>query len=578
MCFRIKSLVMQKILPGKKYATAALLLIWLCVSCKKDFLERAPSDFISGEEVFSNIDNATAFLNNAYNELPDFQRTTEDGGGRYHLGGGTDEMGYQQSAFVTQTPYDFNLGNWNSVSFPQQRLWKAYYATIRRLNMFLENYDLIPEEVSSGASDRKKRLKGEAYGLRAFYYFELLKMWGGVPVIEHTLDPSSGENIHLARNTPDEVVDLIKRDIVKAKEFLLPKFNDSEYGRVTGTIVRALLSRVTLFYASPLLNPGNDQNRWKEASAASKEALDYALANGYTLSKGEKNNVPAYERIFLELDNPEVIWARNTPNNNESVWWNYYAFPLGNGGWYVQGPLQEMVDAYEMKNGQQPVLGYNADNTQIVNPASGYDPQHPYVDRDPRFYQSILYSGADWQGRTIDIRPGGGDNNTFGIPRVNYFCRKYSFEGHNLYTNSGNTYRRFALFRLAELYLNYAEAENEVNGSAGAPFNAVHEIRNRVGMPDVPIGLSKEDMRERIRHERRIELAFEDHRFWDVRRWKIAEVVDNRTVHKVMIDENNVFTYPVFQNRVFDKKKHYLFPIPQTELDKNPNMEQNPGW
>jgi hypothetical protein len=573
----MKSIIMQKIKTSCKYLAVAGCLLLLCISCRKDYLERVPSDFISSDEVFTNIDNAAAFLNDAYNTLPDFQRATEDGGGRYHLGTGTDEMGYQQSAFVTQTPYDFNTGNWNAVAFPMQHLWKDYYSAIRRINLFLENYDKIPEEVSSGVSGRKQRLKGEAYGLRAFFYFELFKMWGSVPLIKHSLDPNSGEDIYLPRAPVDEVIGFIKEDLNTAISLLPPKYQDNEYGRVTATIAKALLSRVTLYYASPLWNTGNDVSRWKEAAAAAKDALDFALQNGYALSTGSRNGVNAYERIFLELDNPEVIWARNNLDESESIWWNYYDFPLGNGGWYVQGPLQEMVDAYEMTNGELPVLGYNADGSQRVNPASGYNPQNPYVNRDPRFYQSILYTGAVWQGRTIDIKPGGGDNNTFGIPRVNYYCRKYGYEGHNLFTNAGNVYRRFALIRLAELYLNYAEAENEAN-EPGAAYTAIHTIRERAGMPDIPSGLSIADLRTRIQHERRIELAFEDHRFWDVRRWKIAETVDKGPVHKVMVDEHGTFTYPVFQNRVFDKTKHYLFPIPQSELDKNANLEQNPGW
>ena len=164
------------------------------------------------------------------------------------------------------------------------------------------------------------------------------------------------------------------------------------------------------------------------------------------------------------------------------------------------------------------------------------------------------------------------------VPRVNYFTRKYLWEQHNLTTGSGNSYRRFAIIRLAELYLNYAEALNEAEGPTAEVYNAVNKIRRRAQLLDLPANLTKDEMRNKIRQERRVELAFENHRFWDVRRWKIAEIVDNKKVHKITVNADGTYSYPVFQNRVFDKAKHYLFPIPQSEIDKNRNLVQNPGW
>lgn len=574
----LSEIMMKKFIQRLSHVLCASVFLCLFSGCGKDYLERTPSDFISAEEVFTNLENAEAFLNNAYSTLPDFQRQSVDKVSDYMLGGGTDEVGFQQSSFVVGTPYDFNNGNWNAVVFPLQQLWFDYYSAIRRINIFLENYDKIPSEVSSGSSSRKERLLGEAYGLRGFYYFELFKMWGGVPLIDKPLAPEIRESVHLSRNTQEETVAFIREDLNRAMELLPARHDGSQYGRFTGTIARALLSRLALFYASELWNPANESVRWSDAAARSREAIDYAESNGYTLSLTPSGGRQPYERIFLELNNPEVIWSKSS-GDITSYGWDFYNSPIGYGGWYVNSPLQEMVDSYEMLNGEIPVLGYDASGNQIVNPASGYDPQNPYVNRDPRFYQSILYHGAMWQGRAIDIAPGGADNVTIGaIQRVNYFTRKYLLESHNLFTDAGNAYRRFAIIRLAELYLNYAEALNEAEGPTPAVYQAVNTIRSRSGMPDLPAGLSKEDMRTRIRHERKIELAFEDHRFWDVRRWKIAEIIDNGPVHKVVVNASGKYTYPVHQTRVFDKRKHYLFPIPQSELDKNPNMTQNPGW
>lgn len=554
-----------------------ILILLVIMSCKKDFLERTPSDFVDVEEVFSNIQNAEYFLNNAYNHLPDFQRPTEDLGGRYNTGCGTDELGYQNGASIPLTPYDFNNGNWNPVAFPMQRLWKDYYSTIRRINIFIQNHNFIPEEVSSSSSNRKERLLGEAYGLRAYYYFELYRMWGGVPIVLIPLDPSVKESVNLGRNTAEEVVNQIRLDIAQAISLLPASHNDSQYGRFTATTGRALLSRLNLYWASKLSNPSNENSRWEEAFRAAKEAINYAESNDYILSTTPSGGKAGYERMFLELNNREIIWGKNS--SGENIFWGLYCSPLGYGGWYVYSPLQNMVDSYEMIDGELPILGYDASGNQIINPNSNYDPSRPYLNRDPRFYQSINYHGAIWQGRAIDVSDGGRDYVfTPGIPRLNYFVKKYITETHNLYTHEGISYRRFALFRLGELYLNLAEAINEINGPTQESYDAINKIRARAGMPNIPVGLSKEEFRNRVIQERKIELAFEDHRFWDVRRWKIAENVDKGIVRQVKISTGGEFSYPIFQNRVFDASKHYLFPIPQSELDKNINMTQNPGW
>ncbi|MET7000444.1 RagB/SusD family nutrient uptake outer membrane protein [Chitinophaga defluvii] len=560
-----------------------LLLVYILtiLSCKKDFLERTPSDFISEGEVFGNLENATNFLNNAYNQLPDYLTMSGTPPNAYNLGAGTDELAYMHTYPLSAR--EFNTGSWNPVSFPMQWLWTDYYMAIRRINIFIKNYDLIPEEVSSGGSSRKRRLLGEAYGLRAFYYFQLYKMWGAVPLIDKPLDPSGNDNIMLERSNIDDVVAFIKKDVAQAVSLLPPRLDDSQFGRMNATVAKALLSRLTLYYASPLSNPGNNQERWQEAVTATKEAIDIAVQAGHSLSLGDVGGRKAYERIFLELRNPEVIWTKNITTQtgtyvNGPEAWDFFSSSLGYAGWYGFGPLQEMVDSYEMINGEIPVLGYTSNGAPIVNPVAAYDPQHPFVNRDPRFYQCILYHGAMWQGRAVNVAPGGLDNNTSDRGRINYFCRKYVDEGHNLFSNSGTSYRRYAIFRLGELYLNYAEALNEVSGHSNEVYDMLNMIRDRAGMPPLPAGLSQGQLRERIRHERKIELAFESHRFWDVRRWKIAEQVDKGPVHGIAVSAAGAFSYPVFEIRIFDKNKHYLFPVPQLELDKNHLLIQNSGW
>ncbi|MNQ95874.1 SusD family protein [compost metagenome] len=224
-----------------------------------------------------------------------------------------------------------------------------------------------------------------------------------------------------------------------------------------------------------------------------------------------------------------------------------------------------MVDAYEMTNG-----------LAITDPSSGYNPQNPYVNRDSRFYQTIVGQGMTWKGHVVDVRPGGADLKT-DHPPTNYFLRKFMAEEINLFEGTNMKYRPWILMRLAELYLDLAEAQNEAAGPDQEVYNAINTIRKRSDMPDLPPGLTKVQMRERIRKERQVELAFEDHRFWDVRRWKIAETTDNRPIHYVSISASNVYSYPIRETRTF-LSKHYLFPIPQSEIDKNPKLTQNPGW
>lgn len=557
------------------YWCTVVVLFATIPSCK-DFLDRAPGDSMTPEELFSKIETAEQYLNNAYVYLPDFQYNTEDLTGRYKLGGATDEIGFQQASGYQLSPFDINTGSWNPQQFPMMRNWQDYYGCIRRCNMFLKYYDLIPEDMSAGgATNRRERLLGEAYGLRGYYYFLLFRHWGGVPIITEVLDPGDIETMKgIRRATAEQTVQHIIDDMDEAIKHLPAKHDDANYGRFTSLVATVVKSQVKLYWASKYWNREDDPERWEDAAEAAREALKMAEDNGHILA-------PQYKSLFNETGiKSEVIWTKNS-EHYECYWWDVYAMPLGYNAYNVDGPLQEIVDEFEMKESNEvPVLGYNDDNTQIVNPkATDYDPLHPWEGREDRFYSCILYHGAMLQGRQIDIAEGGKDNINIGsITRTNYFTNKYLDQNHNLVTHASWTYRRFAIMRTAELYLNYAEALNEAEGPTAKVHALVNEIRKRAGQKDLPGGLTKDEMRERIRHERKVELVFENHRFWDVRRWMIAEDVDNGRVHSVQVDKNGNITYPVFQNRVFKPEKHYLFPIPQTEIDKNRSLEQNPGW
>lgn len=550
------------------------LSVSVIVACE-DFLERAPGDNMVAEELFSKIETAQEYLNNTYAYLPDFQYNTEDLTGRYKLGGATDEIGFQQASGYQASPFDINTGSWNPSQMPMERNWRDYFGCIRRCNMFIDNYDIIPEDLSTGGgSNRKERLLGEAYGLRGYYYFLLFKQWGGVPIITEVLDPGNVETIDgIKRATAKETLQQVIDDMDKAIKYLPPKHSDGNFGRFTSLIATVIKSQVKLYWASKLWNRENDLNRWEEAAEYSGEALRMALREGHILARSYSD---LFNRSGIES---EIIWTKNS-EHYECYWWDVYAMPLGYNAYNVDGPLQEIVDDFEMKaTGKIPVLGYTEDNEQIIDETSGYDPKEPWTGREDRFYSNILYHGATLQGRPIDISTHGKDNINIGsIIRTNYFTNKYLDQDHNLVTHENWTYRRFAIMRTAELYLNYAEALNEVEGPTSRVYELVNTIRARANCIELPGDLNQEQMRQRIRHERRIELVFENHRFWDVRRWMIAEDVDNKSVHRVVVDDNGNISYPVFQRRIFNPEKHYLFPIPQNEIDKNPMLEQNPGW
>ncbi len=553
------------------YAMLAIATVGLG-ACQKDFLDRAPSDFISKEEVFRNIDNTEAFLNNIYIQLPSLLTPTVNYQGYYSLDAASD----LSASMWTEWPgssIDMTIGNWSPSYSPLSYRWTDYFNAIRRINILIENEGIIP----TLNPQRKNRIIGEAFALRAYFYFELFRMHGELPLIERSLDPG-GEDIFFERSPVDVVVAFIKADIERAIALLPARHEPSEFGRATSLAMKALLSRLCLYHASPLFNPTGDKQRYALAATVSKEAIDFAEANGYRLSMGDIDGLKSYERIFLEENNEEVIWSSGrTGFDYDGGYWDFYTGTLGYGGWYGESPLQGLVDSYELMNGELPVLGYDENNQPIPNPASGFDPASPYENRDPRFYQTIGFHGDTYKGREVNFAPGGLDYAT-DRPRINYFWKKYAIADRDLINETGGYTKRYALFRLAELYLNYAEALNESEGPSDAVYSAVNEIRQRVGMIGLPPNLNQGGMRERIRNEKKVEFAFESHRFWDIRRWKIGTEVNSGIVRKVNVSATGAFTYPVWQNRVFEEK-HYLLPIPQSEIDKlNGQWEQNLGW
>ena len=393
----------------------------------------------------------------------------------------------------------------------------------------------------------------------------------------------------------DENVAQIVKDCDEAiAEPTLPLrlINEPERGRFTKAMAYVLKANALLLNASPLWNPENQKSKWEAASLAAKKALD-------DLTAGDKFKLSAnYETYFFGQSD-----INSNPTDKETIYevkgfnerykfaqllYLMHSIPELGASRAGDCPSQELVDAYDMRNGLQPILGYvDEDHLQpIINSASGYDENNPYVNRDPRFYYTVYYNnapfGAKIKGADFNIQAylGGTDGISPLRTRTHtgYYLHKY--KDPNVQTADAGS-ARFKVMRLAELYLNYAEAENEVNGPSASVYEALRVVRARVGMPNVEAGLSQGDMQLRIRKERMVELAFEEHRMWDVRRWKIIDKTDKLTTGMEwtkLTDGSFKGKRIVSGKRNAWQEKYLLFPIPLSDISKLPMFKQNPGW
>jgi hypothetical protein len=351
-----------------------------------------------------------------------------------------------------------------------------------------------------------------------------------------------------------------------AKDLPLANADKSwDLGRATRGAALALKARLMLYAASPLYNAGS----WADAAAAAKAVMDL---NQYSLA-------PDYARLFLTPSSNEIIFERQYAIGARHVCLEISNAPNGYGGWAGNTPLQNLVDAYEMNNGKT-----------ITDPTSGYNEQRPYDNRDARFYATILYNGALYRGDTVDIyTPGGKDSqdgpSNWNTTKTGYYLRKF-MDDNNPIDNPWNIagLQPWIYIRYAEVLLNYAEAQNEAVGPDATVYNAINQIRQRasVNQPALPPGLTQAQMRDAIRRERQVELAFEEHRFYDVRRWRIAITTENAPAGGMTVTRSgNTFTYTrkiALNGRAFEPKHHFL-PIPRSEiLSSNNELMQNPGY
>lgn len=573
-----------------------ILFAVITLSSCQDVFELPDDGRLSYELIFSDYGLTRNYLNTAYNYMPTLAMGYSDNG---FLAAYSDEAHDAQDVLNGQASkyYEGMMSSSNNVI--DGGIYSRMYEGIRTCNIFIDNIDHATN--MRVESDRSK-WKGEALTLRAFYYLTLIKRFGPMPIILHEV-PEDFDYSNHTRPAFYENAKAIIADCDQAlaeAEFPWRTPVEGQRGVVTKAVATAIKSQAILYAASPLWNDGN--NYWQEAAAITKKCLDDLVKQGFELYNPASSGVKAYgnyQRFFILQ--PDI---QGNPVDKETIYahkgrigevWMQHGLPfMADVNKAGNCPSQELVDAYETIDGK-PVLNlatpysdnnhlvpdYNADNTM-------YDPANPYENRDPRLFSTIYCNGV-FRNLEDDSEP----VETFagGNAEISQTLNKYTRTGYYLrkfvnYTSLRNTnndgYWRY--FRLAEMYLNYAEAEYYANGVTGNAVEATNTIRLRAGLPALPSGISSQEFELRLRNERRVELAFEEHRYFDVRRWKIMDKTDGIVTGMYITKTgNNDFKYDriLVSRRPVTDSKYLMWPIDvweQNRYGKYGVAYQNPGW
>ncbi|MGI6242229.1 MAG: RagB/SusD family nutrient uptake outer membrane protein [Prevotella sp.] len=591
-------------MKSNKYILLAIACCSLNLTSCMDNYETLPADEFTEDYLFSRTDSngtqARQFLNSIYDIMENGHNRV---GGDY-LDASTDDA---ISVNINKEPDVYRLykGSYTASNrISSDMKWGEYYTGIRKVNRFIRGIDKVPFRTTYVNALGEKRplgvsMKAESRFLRAWFYFQLIRRYGGVPLMGDKVYGLK-DNIELPRNSFEQCVSYIVGELDSIRDSLrtLPISNAAEFGHVaTKEACMALKSRVLLYAASPLFN-GNtlekdndlvgytdyDPNRWKLAADAAREFIDTFGDNGTENIILDEDPRDAFLDFYNYATNPELIFFRQGGSNYTIESTNG---PLGFTGTNLSNgqtcPTQNLVDAFPMIDGRSI---NDAADTQYK-----YDEQHPYDNRDPRLNYTIFHHGSKWLGTTLQTWQGGVNNPNKGTrySRTSYFMRKFmgKFEDAGSY---GNQTHVWVMFRYTEILLNFAEAENErLDAPSNEVYNAIIQLRKRAGIKKGNVtgytyglkkNMTKEEMRKIIQNERRIELAFEEHRFYDIRRWRIAEEVFSKPIQGMHITVGNgqtIYTRENLMTTKFDPK-YYLYPIPYDEVIKNVNMKQNPNW
>ena len=583
---------------NKCFTLIGVGLLLAAISCT-DGYEPEPVEKFTLDIVFSRTDSAglkaTGFLNNIYSHLENGHNRV---GGDYLDAASDDAISIDNS---DPEVYKLVMGRYTaSTRIGSDMKWGDYYKGIRKANIFINHIDVVPFNITYKNAKGEVHplnvtLKAEARFLRAYFYFELVKRYGGVPLMGdevHVL----GDDMELPRNTFAQCIEYIVSELDAIKDDLRtnPMEDAANYGHApTRETCLAMKTRVLLYAASPLFNEspleaGNelvgyasyDRERWNIAAQAAKEFIDEYGPEG----KNTYGLTADFRNVFLEFydvaNNPEVIFCRLQGENKNIETSNgplgFTGNMLGNGR---TNPTQNLVDAFPMKDGKFPEESQYSTDTQ----------EGPYANRDPRLEYTVLHHGSLWLSRYLDTSQNGVNNptNSAKYTKTSYYMRKFmgAFEEKGEYANCKHFW---VMFRYAEILLNYAEAKNEYLPSPSPDvYDAIRALRKRAGIEPgegEKYGLeemTQAEMRKVIQNERRIEMAFEEQRYWDIRRWKLAEEIFKQPLKGLSVVKSvggnvNYNEVNVLQ-ATFDAKR-YLYPIPYSEVIKNDNMIQNPKW
>ena len=623
-------------------------LLWSIAGCS-DFLDKTPDDQLTVDMIFTDKIRTEDWLASVYSSVPSpMWGYFKDQG--FNIMGDDLTIPQEWQQFGWRNVYSYTTANWSPISAWNPNYWVELPKRIRTGLIFNERVRVIPEaglteEYVNQMKNEVRFLNAYYYSLMLEIYgpipFE--------PDVIYPVD-APVEDLMTTQAPYDEIVDWIDQELKEVSTNLPAVYADNnDWGRATSIMALAIRARTLLFAASPLFNgnpdlkdwknsegvnlfrPEYDPQKWGKAAQAHKELIDAAHAAGYSLYKeynsdGSIDPFMSYYNLSLKRfsdGNKEIIFGRS--DNVDLPGFQAHHLPKGIGGNAGMGVTQELVDAFYMKNGIAPITGYNEDGTPIINPASGYvekgfsdEPEkrvtawpgggpsslnegtlrpitmsgtyNMYCNREPRFYVSVIFNEC-WLGvdnRRAEFLMGSGRDTgpTFDAPQNGYNVRKrISLEVFP--RENRHPYQPGVLYRLAEAYLSYAEALNESQGPTDEVYEYVNLVRDRAGIPDLQPGLSKDQMREAIQHERRIEFNCEGIRFNDIRRWKQGEKYFETQLYGMNFngtkksddvnDPEAFYKRTFYKNRYFNKRM-YLWPVPQAQLDINPNLVQAPGY
>lgn len=577
----------KKYFKHSQYFLLALLIISMG-ACKKDsFLDVPNKGNLSDETTFSSEGNADLFVNDIYLSEPNMRARDQYN----HIEDYSDNSNVCAGWMPGQNTVRVGSISPSNVPTGMDNMWNwaTTYGRIRKCNVFLQQAEKYKSNFSAAWYDKRV---AEVTFMRAFFYSLLYTAYAvnngtvnlGLPIIKVPLDRNTqGDEIFHARATADETLAFIEADCDAAAAILPLKQGASDLGRPTKGAALTLKGWVQLWAASPLLNKTNDVNKWAKAAATNKAVMDLATYSLFTIP----GDTLGFSKQFLgDFNfNSETIFARGYDGTrvNGGVYEGHMGpvrvrgVQQGYGGFQ---PTQSLVDDFYMKNG-----------LAITDPGSGYDPQKPYRNRETRFYQTILFDTSPWQGDILYMRNTPTANNRIDlgsksdITNTGYYAKKVLDESIAATTSIAQRISKsnYIWYRYAEVLLNYAEAQNEAVGPDGSVYSALNLIRKRAVLPDAPAGMSQSQMRAYLRRERRVELSFEEKRWFDIRRWDITagpNGVLNTPFYGMVITEDPVtkkLTYTptnVYNNRFLEWQN--IMPIPQGVIEANPKLVQNP--